>query len=51
MSAIGVNERAIGALIMLPAGLDAYRYFFPDARWAKWASRAAKVATVLLVVK
>lgn len=51
MSAIGVNERAIGTLIMLPAGLDAYRYFFPDARWAKWASRAAKVATVLLVVK
>lgn len=51
MSAIGINEPAIGALVMVPAGLDAYRYFFPDTAWAKWASRAAKVATVLLVVK
>lgn len=51
MTAIGVNEPAVGALVMVPAGLDAYRYFFPDAAWAKWASRAAKVATVLLVVK
>jgi hypothetical protein len=31
--------------------LDGYRYFHPDAAWAKWASRAAKAATVLLVVK
>jgi hypothetical protein len=51
MSAIGVDERAIGALIMLPAAFDAVRYFFPDAVWAKWASRAAKATTVLLVVK
>jgi hypothetical protein len=51
MSAIGVNERAIGALIMVPAAFDAVRYFFPDTTWAKWASRAAKATTVLLVVK
>jgi len=49
--AIGADERAIGAVILAPAVLDAIRYFNPDARWAKWASRAAKVGSVLLVVK
>ena len=48
---IGVDERAIGAVVLAPALLDAYRYFKPDARWAKWASRAAKVGSVLLVIK
>jgi hypothetical protein len=51
MATIGVDERAVGALIMLPAAFDAYRYFVPEATWAKWASRAAKAATVLLVLK
>ena len=48
---IGVDERAIGALVLAPAVLDAIRYFKPDARWAKWASRAAKVGSVLLVMR
>jgi hypothetical protein len=47
----GVDERAIGALVLAPAVFDAIRYFKPDARWAKWASRAAKVGSVLLVVR
>jgi hypothetical protein len=47
----GVDERTIGALVLAPAVLDAIRYFKPDARWAKWASRAAKVGSVLLVAK
>ena len=47
----GVDERAIGALVLAPALFDAIRYFNPDARWAKWASRAAKVSSVLLVVR
>lgn len=51
MSEIGVDERAIGALVIAPALLDAYRYFRPESRWAKWASRAAKVGGVLLVLK
>ena len=51
MTAIGVDERAVGALIMVPAALDAVRYFFPEATWAKWASRASKATTVLLVIK
>jgi hypothetical protein len=48
---IGVDERAIGALVLAPAVLDAIRYFKPEARWAKWASRAAKVGSVLLVIR
>jgi hypothetical protein len=48
---IGVDERAIGAVVLAPALLDAYRYFRPEARWAKWASRAVKVGSVLLVIK
>jgi hypothetical protein len=49
--AIGIDERAIGAMVIAPAALDAYRYFRPHARWAVWASRAAKVGSVLLVLK
>jgi len=47
----GVDERAIGALVLAPAVFDAIRYFKPDARWARWASRAAKVGSVLLIAK
>ena len=47
----GVSERGIGAIVIAPALLDAYRYFRPDARWAKWASRAAKAGSVALLVK
>lgn len=46
-----VDERAIGALVLAPAILDAIRYFRPEARWAKWASRTAKVASVVLVAR
>jgi hypothetical protein len=48
---IGVSERAIGAIVMAPALLDAYRYYRPNAKWAVWASRAMKVGSVLLVLK
>lgn len=47
----GVDERWIGALILAPAALDAYRYFAPEARWAAWTSRAVKVGMVLLVLR
>jgi len=49
--AAGIDERAIAAVVLLPALLDGYRYFRPEARWAKWASRAAKAGTVLLIAK
>jgi hypothetical protein len=48
---LGVDERAIGALVLAPAVLDAIRYFRPESRWTKWASRAAKAGSVLLVVR
>jgi hypothetical protein len=49
--AIGVDERAIGALVMAPALLDAYRYFNPETRWAVWTSRLVKVGSAALVLR
>jgi len=46
-----IDERVIGAIVIAPALLDAYRYFNPEARWPKWVSRATKVGTVLLVFR
>jgi hypothetical protein len=49
--AIGWKEPYVGVLILVPAILDAVRYFHPGARWAVWASRGAKIFGVLLVFK
>lgn len=46
-----VSEPWVGALVIAPGVLDSWRYMRPDAAWAKWASRATKVAMVLLVVR
>jgi hypothetical protein len=46
-----IDERWIGAMILAPALLDAWRYYHPDARWAAWASRGVKVGLVVLVVR
>lgn len=51
MATIGVDERVIGAMVLAPAMLDAYRYFRPGSRWAAWTSRLVKAGSVLLVVK
>jgi len=48
---VRIDERAIGAIVIAPALLDGYRYLNPDSRWARWASRAVKVGSVLLVVR
>lgn len=48
---LGVSERWIGALILAPAILDVIRYVQPEAKWARWGSRSAKVAMVALVIK
>ena len=45
------KEPYVGLLILLPAILDAVRYFDPDARWATWGSRAAKIGGVVLVLR
>ena len=50
-SAARVSERLIGGLVLAPALLDAYRYVRPEARWAVWVSRAAKIGAVSLLVR
>ena len=49
--ALNIDERWVGAIVLAPAVLDSYRYFFPDRRWAVWSSRALKAGMVLLVLK
>jgi hypothetical protein len=49
--ALGWKEPWVGLLILVPAILDAVRYYHPEARWAAWGSRAAKIGGVVLIVK
>lgn len=49
--AIDVDERWVASMILAPALLDAWRYVRPEARWARWGSRVAKIVLVLLVAK
>jgi hypothetical protein len=49
--AIRTSQPLIGGLVIAPALLDGYRYFEPDARWAKWASRVMKAGMLLLILK
>jgi hypothetical protein len=46
-----LDEPVIGAVILAPAILDTARFFGARSRWLVWASRAAKIGGVLLVVK
>jgi hypothetical protein len=46
-----LDERWIGMMVLAPAILDTFRFFSPDARWAAWASRGAKIGTVALVLR
>lgn len=46
-----IDEPWVGAVILSPAILDAARYIKPESRVLRWASRAAKVGGVLLIVK
>ncbi len=45
------KEPWVGVLILIPAVLDAVRYYHPGARWAAWGSRAAKIGGVALVAR
>jgi hypothetical protein len=46
-----IDEGWIGAIVLAPAAFDTWRYFDPDSRWAVWLSRAAKIGSVLLVLR
>jgi hypothetical protein len=45
------NEGWVGAMVIAPAALDVWRYRKPEAKWAAWASRAAKVGLVIAVAR
>ena len=45
------KEPYIGLLILIPAILDAVRYYDPGGRWAVWGSRAAKIGGVALIAR
>lgn len=45
------KEPFVGALILIPAVLDAIRFYHPDQKWAAWGSRAAKVTGVALIIR
>jgi len=49
--AAGIDEPWIGATILAPALLDGARYYRPRSRTLRWASRGAKIAGALLVLK
>lgn len=46
----GWPEGSIGVVILAPAALDGYRYFYPDQAWARWMSRALKVGCAALTL-
>jgi len=46
-----VDEPWIGVTILAPAVLDAARYYRPNSRILRWASRATKVGGTLLLFK
>lgn len=48
---LGCGEWAVGAMILVPTGLDTYRYKHPDAKWAATLSRIAKLYMIFLAVK
>jgi hypothetical protein len=50
-SAARIDERWVGAMVLVPAALDAWRYFHPQAKWAAWTSRGAKIGMVLLLLR
>jgi hypothetical protein len=37
-----LNPNWVALMVLIPAGLDLYRYFLPDSKWAPWLSRGAK---------
>jgi hypothetical protein len=49
-ASLSVPEPWIGGMILAPAALDAWRYFHPESRWARWTSRVAKTGLVVLVL-
>jgi hypothetical protein len=50
-ASLGWKEPYVGLLILVPAVLDAFRFYHPEARWAAWGSRASKIGGVVLIAR
>jgi hypothetical protein len=46
VAASGLPRAVFDAVLVAPAALDAYRFFHPEAKWAPWVSRGAKLGMV-----
>jgi hypothetical protein len=46
-----LDERWIGAMVLAPALLDAWRYYHPGSKWATWSSRGVKIGMVVMVAR
>lgn len=46
-----IAEPWVAPLLLAPAALDTVRYFSPQNRGARWASRAVKLAGVVMILK
>jgi hypothetical protein len=46
-----VHEPWVGVIVLAPAVLDAVRYYRPNSRMLRWASRAAKISGTLMIVR
>jgi hypothetical protein len=46
-----IDEPWVGVTILAPAVLDAARYYRPNSRTLRWASRAAKIGGTLLIFR
>jgi hypothetical protein len=46
-----LDERWIGAIVLAPALLDAWRYYHPGSKWATWSSRGVKIGMVVMVAR
>lgn len=46
-----LDERWIGAIVLAPALLDAWRYYHPGSKWATWGSRGVKIGMVVMVAR
>ena len=41
-----LNPNWVALIVLIPTGLDLYRFFLPDSKWAPWVSRAAKATFI-----
>lgn len=49
--ALGIGEPWVGAMILAPAAVDAWRYANPGSKLAPWVSRALKAGAILVVFR